>query len=567
MSAEPVEIVSSTNSLKQKFKLTRKQIILAVIILAAIGAAFLIRSFAAENVVATLKGYTMVYQVGNTTKVSKITDSGATDKAALGMYWQGTASQTLTLPKVTKITVRAKASICNGGPTMVLKIDNTEKTRWTVDAKQWTAYSQDIALTAGTHNIQVVFADDYSNRRCDRNLYLDTINFIGVTPETTPAVQAPALKVSEQSISWNGLSGVSKYVLATTIGTDRSTTKYTQVTGTSLTPAAVPGKTVYYGLRADVSDAPWSQEVSISYPDTTIPTPSNPTGDGSMIVGLDIGNFGAGGATDAKGAVNYVRIEENRFTNIDIWKKAGLKVDVNFSGNYNTNGVSGLGDPNAWAAATLTRYKNLGCDPTNCPLIEILNEPGGTWFWGSNATNQANAAAYAKLLKATYNTFRNAYGATSPKILATYDGSGGTVFGDRWWASDVDHSYIDGVIVHPYGLTANRTESAKGNQALVTSVRAKTNKPIYVTEVGWPTATSQPSTGDSFQWGEAEQATNIHNFITWARGTGYVSAVMVFNYRDYDTAMWYGITRGDGTKKPAYNALRCAAQSKPLGCQ
>lgn len=566
MSAESTEIVSN-NNLKQKFKLTRKQSILAIVILAAVGAAFLIRSFAAENIVATLKAYTMVYQVGNGTKTSKVTDSGAVDKTALGMYWSGTASQTLTLPKVTKIDVRAKADICNGAPTMVLKIDNKEVARWNVSAKQWTTYSKEGTLAAGTHNIQIAFINDYSNRNCDRNLRLDTVTFIGVTPENPPVIQAPVLKASGQTISWNGLPGISGYVLATTIGTDRTTTKYSTVTGTSLTPTAVPGKTVYYGLRADIADAPWSQEVSISYPETTIPTPPTPSGDGSMVVGLDIGNFGAGGAGDAKAIVNYVRIEENRFTTIDVWKTAGLKVDVNFSGNYNANGVSGLGDPNAWATSTLTRYKSLGCDPSTCPMIEILNEPGGTWFWGTNATSQANATAYTKLLKATYTTFHNAYGVNAPKVLATYDGSGGTVFGDRWWTADTDHSYVDGVIVHPYGGTSNRVESAKGNQSLVTSVRTKTNKPIYVTEVGWPTATSQPSTGDSFQWSEAEQAANIHNFIAWARGTGYVSAVMVFNYRDYDTAMWYGITRGDGTKKPSYNALKCAAQSKPLGCQ
>ena len=85
---------------------------------------------------------------------------------------------------------------------------------------------------------------------------------------------------------------------------------------------------------------------------------------------------------------------------------------------------------------------------------------------------------------------------------------------------------------------------------------AKTGKPVYVTEIGWPTALGQPSTGDSLQWSQADQATNLTNFMDWARGTGYVGAAVYFNYRDYGTNMWYGIESASGTKKPAYDALK-----------
>jgi hypothetical protein len=84
-------------------------------------------------------------------------------------------------------------------------------------------------------------------------------------------------------------------------------------------------------------------------------------------------------------------------------------------------------------------------------------------------------------------------------------------------------------------------------------------KPVYVTEVGWPTAVGQPCTGDSQQWSEADQATNITNFITWAEGTGYVNMVMIFGLRDYGTNNWYGVERKDGTKKPSYAALHALA--------
>lgn len=86
-----------------------------------------------------------------------------------------------------------------------------------------------------------------------------------------------------------------------------------------------------------------------------------------------------------------------------------------------------------------------------------------------------------------------------------------------------------------------------------------TGGPIYITEIGWPTAVGQPATGDSLQWTEAEQATNVTNFIAWCHDTGYVAEAVYFNYRDYGTNAWYGVVRSDGSHKPAYEALRQAA--------
>ncbi|MGE0066633.1 MAG: glycosyl hydrolase, partial [Solirubrobacterales bacterium] len=212
----------------------------------------------------------------------------------------------------------------------------------------------------------------------------------------------------------------------------------------------------------------------------------------------------------------------------------------------------------SWATSTLNYYK-ANTNPTASPVIEALNEPGGTWFWGSNAANAANGACYRNLLKKTYEAFHAQYGASAPKILGTLDGSGGLAFGRNWVTSDWA-TYVDGFIVHPYGGTGSKTSSALGNHALVESARTLTNGPIYVTEFGWPTALGQSATGDSLQWSETEQAANITNFIAWCKGTGYVAETIYFNYRDYGTNMWYGVLRSDGSRKPAYTALREAAK-------
>ena len=98
---------------------------------------------------------------------------------------------------------------------------------------------------------------------------------------------------------------------------------------------------------------------------------------------------------------------------------------------------------------------------------------------------------------------------------------------------------------------------------MVAAAHLATGLPVYVTEVGWPTAVGQLATNDSLQWSEADQATNIYEFIQWARDTGYIKAVIIFEYRDSGANMAYGITRADGTHKKSFEDLRRAASGLP----
>jgi len=231
------------------------------------------------------------------------------------------------------------------------------------------------------------------------------------------------------------------------------------------------------------------------------------------------------------------------------------------AGPYSSGGVSQL-DANAWAANAVATYR---ASPSIL-AIEVLNEPGGTWFWGSNALSQANANAYANLLKTVYTAFVSAFGANRPALLASYDGgySGGLTWGQMVWAADPNvASYVDGITVHPYGGTSSVSASALGNRANVAAAHAATGLPVYITELGWPTAVGQPATGDSLQWSEADQATNIYNFVGWARSTGYIKAVIIFMYADYGSNNWYGIVRADQSHKKSYEDLRRAALGLP----
>jgi hypothetical protein len=282
-------------------------------------------------------------------------------------------------------------------------------------------------------------------------------------------------------------------------------------------------------------------------PAPTATPPAAPPPPPSMWIGLDVGGWEP--SADIAGAVSYVRVDTN--ASIAGWTAAGVKVINDMSGPYNAGGVRAI-NANQWAATAVAWYK---ANPA-AAAIEVLNEPAGSWFWGSEAESPANEAAYANLLNVVHAAFVKEFGSARPLILGSYGNASAFEgeWGPAWWR-DVNHESVDGVTVHPYGGTDNRSASAEGNRAQVVQAHEQTGKPVYITEVGWPTAVGQPPTGDSLQWGEAEQAQNITSFIDWAKSTGYVASVTIFNYRDYGTNDWYGIESLSGKHKLAYAAL------------
>ena len=344
-------------------------------------------------------------------------------------------------------------------------------------------------------------------------------------------------------------------------------------------------------------------------------------GGSNMAVGLNAGGWNTGnpGDDDVAAAFKYARIDSANcpkpvaitypvtgaeYTDCpagsDIAQLGhdGAKVILDFSGPYNYGGgVSALianGGDVTWASNALAWYKEYcGTTSTECPAIEVLNEPDGWWFWGTGSSDtstndQTNADAYATLVHTAYQTFHNALGTNSPLILASAYNNWGT----EWWNYNSSvlgpsSSYVDGVISHPYGGNdSNYVASAAGNQQQVVNEHKLTSKPVYVTEVGWPTDTTGPSptqqnaTGDSDQWPEADsssntnhgldQCDNVYNFVNWARGTGYVNGVMIYGYINGNSNnAQYGLefyNNGSTRKKDAWYGLQAASQQKANPC-
>lgn len=286
-------------------------------------------------------------------------------------------------------------------------------------------------------------------------------------------------------------------------------------------------------------------------PDSPTPTPPA-AAHAPMWVGLNANNFTVSGdIKDIAEAVSYVRVPCPTAESVANALSAGVKVIACIAGDisdgyaanaYNTGGVRAI-NPAKWADNAYEWFTSLPpASQSNVVAIEVLNEPYGKWFWGPNAGAFPNYLVYMNLLAAVHAKFHQL--PSRPLILAS-------------WV-EVGVGIVDGVVVHPYG--GHGPTSAQGDRTAVENAHRTTGRPVYVTEVGWPTAVGKPPTGDSLQWTEAEQAANITSFIEWAKGTGYVNAVCIFNDYDYTSDggtvwNWYGLIRGDASRKPGYAAL------------
>jgi hypothetical protein len=274
-----------------------------------------------------------------------------------------------------------------------------------------------------------------------------------------------------------------------------------------------------------------------------------------MWVGVNGGGWGPSEPREMAPMVKYVRLESGNTSEFGSFQKSGIRVDWDDWGPYG-NGVSSIND----AAYASHLVSVIEADP-NIVSVEILNEPDGDWFWGDEASSKANAEAYARLLEVVYKKVKAKFGREHPLLLAAFEE--GSTWGEVWWNALKDKSAVDGVVVHPYGGRGNRKQSALGNRGQVERAYAYTSKPVYVTEVGWPTAVKFAATADSLQWTQPEQAQNIYSFVNWARSTGYVGGVFIYGYHDAESngPAEYGVVTHAGVKKSSWTALKEASES------
>jgi hypothetical protein len=274
---------------------------------------------------------------------------------------------------------------------------------------------------------------------------------------------------------------------------------------------------------------------------------------GAIAVGLNAGYWGPCEPPELSTAIKYIRLDTP--SSIAPWTSVGLSVIADESGPYNRGGVAAL-DASAYVQRVVAFVK---ANP-QVWAIEVLNEPGNAFFWGRGSESTANRSAYASLIVAVHDALVAQFGVRRPLILASYDGGDSSnAWGETWTQNQTALADADMLTEHPYGLGDQRASAALGNRAEVEAAHAHTGKPIAITEVGWPTNGATVESGP-VEYSEAEQASNIGAFVYWARTTGYVKSLTVYNYRDTGEGGGFGVQTHAGVKKRSWFALIRAAR-------
>jgi hypothetical protein len=231
------------------------------------------------------------------------------------------------------------------------------------------------------------------------------------------------------------------------------------------------------------------------------------------------------------------------------WERAGLRVIADFSGPYTHAGVSALNH-----AAYVARVVAFVRKNPRVFAIEVLNEPGGNWFWGSDAESPENRESYALLLIEVHEALERDFGSRRPLELASWDGGhdSSNAWGEAWSHNAKALADVDAVTNHPYGGRGTRAQAILGNRRLIEADESVSHKPVYITEVGFPTGNNF---SDSLLYSEEEQAFAISSFARWARATGYIGGVTLYGYRDAHEGGGYGIETHRGRHKQAFAVL------------
>jgi hypothetical protein len=299
---------------------------------------------------------------------------------------------------------------------------------------------------------------------------------------------------------------------------------------------------------------------------TPPPPPPPPPSPAATLAGLNAGGWSGTEVPDLKsiaaGHPFVVRLDTPSSATTAGYEAVGIKVLADFHGPYNGGGVSALNH-----AEYVSRVVAFVKANPHVLAIEVLNEPGGSWFWGSSSESSGNRESYGKLVVEVNKALVANFGVARPLELCSWDGGhdSSNAWGKAWSKVSGALAACDAVTNHPYGGTGTRKPTSEsggiyGARKLVEETHHETSKPVDITEVGFPT---KGPTGDSLQYTETEQAWALYNFDTWANHAGYIPFVTFYGYRDEKEGGGYGIETHAGAKKKAWTALQQFAAGEP----
>jgi hypothetical protein len=216
-------------------------------------------------------------------------------------------------------------------------------------------------------------------------------------------------------------------------------------------------------------------------------------------------------------------------------------------------------EANAWPPSNAATFGNFVSTlatrfGSKLAAIEIWNEPD---FSGENYLAGPNkAAAYAGLLKAAYPAIK----AVDPDIAVlggSFVGSNGVFLRDLY--AEGIKGYYDGLAVHFYTDTLASLQAIHEVQA-----KYQDTKPIWLTEVGWPSCWPAESVQKEQNCVTPRvQAENVVNLTRTLAHTAYIRAEVLYTLTD-STGEDFGVLTATGAEKASFAAI-AGVFSSPFG--
>jgi hypothetical protein len=239
-------------------------------------------------------------------------------------------------------------------------------------------------------------------------------------------------------------------------------------------------------------------------------------------------------------------------------------------------------DPTEYAefvAQVVARYGPAGTFWTAHPELdgslapehfELWNEP----YIAPFVAGELDPGRYARLVRAAATAGRAANPHAKFLLEAdttTYDPDGrpAAEWIDAMYAAVPDLGrYFDAVAVHPYGQDIDSCDAGfRWNFCRIDTIRARLAahgdgaKPFWITEIGFHTT----PVGGVSEGVQADRLRTLFRKLTSPAYRDWVQAVFVYHLRDTgprdpaNKESWFGLTRADGTPKPALDVLRTFA--------
>jgi len=388
---------------------------------------------------------------------------------------------------------------------------------------------------------------------------------------------APVLHASGTVLRWTRIHKVRRYVLATIRhpATTRNTT-YRIVKGTSFKLAHTGGKPVKYSVRADVRNAPWSKEVSVTAfrgkrtaprhtnpaappsgtvapVTTTPPVASSPVASQKLVVSV-MNTTGWGvDSIFAKARINATRLDIGEGSGIGLLKSAishGMH-PLPLYAEGNDGNLTDLTPAQCGAdiAALVPQLKALGITTLEFGNESYLTESAATYGAQYNAAHIAAQGSGVKLLAAATTDYEErARGGT------------GSWFGDLIKALPGGAGEIDALTLHPYGSMTS-VDSYGYGWPMVATVHSEAvaagispTLPWYLTEVGQEVSGS--GIAGQAPVSQSTQASDLTQYLNDIKAQ-YPWVVYFDWYSSLDDSTGgFGLLNSDYSRRPAFTAMQ-----------